>query len=740
MSYRLTDVTDLPHSPSSLLTLVHPVRAVDIVSDVLSPYTSRRDPIENLLPGEKRGELLEQLATGERLLFDASGASPGIFENRRVTPEALLKNLPPQLTRHITEYLESGGSGAGSSPLQKSDSLWPAIEPDYVPPVPARPADSPRGTKTLDLIYRWPDGTGVTGAPYAVQGLSSQVSGVLDSDGRARVTGLADPVVDVRFGQPAKAGELAILRSQLQGELKGILAREKREGERLDESLNKLPLNLKAGFHFAAGYQGLLDGAAGLLANTRSIVSLSHIGFLGRALQSAWNATRNSSNDQWMEAFQKDYDSANKRAIVEALGFDPSQVTSEQLSEAYEAASLLVADNESREMLVRFAVDFVQAQDSMELSYVAGAMLFELVLAILLAGASGAGVAASAPRYLRKLAPLAPTLRKLAARLKVSYQTRYHYNVETGGLCESACRPKPDGIELKLRSLASRRLAVNTFEEARAALAASRKRLIARGGFAPKYTQEELLQLAQEGLDNDRFIVRLVEKRHVDGRGQPEGAMAGMLGKPDARGHVRYWSTTLDQIEPSDTCPKLIAEQIGVNYDSEASYRLVVIDKDVAQKSSGAKTFIPTFENLKKFIRDNSDNYALDADILDEIMTLTYQARYSKIYKLLGPYQSKKPGLRKEMLLEMGLNTKQITRFESRLRVQSIVGANEHFLGNGLTKHTSLSDDKNIVYGALETLTIEKNPKTFRAMTGVSEEDAEAYVNIVELKLLEVGE
>lgn len=27
MSYRLTDVTDLPHSPSSLLTLVHPLRA-----------------------------------------------------------------------------------------------------------------------------------------------------------------------------------------------------------------------------------------------------------------------------------------------------------------------------------------------------------------------------------------------------------------------------------------------------------------------------------------------------------------------------------------------------------------------------------------------------------------------------------------------------------------------------------------------------------------------------------------
>jgi hypothetical protein len=77
MSYRLTDVTELPRSPDALLTIVHPLNAVDIVGRILSPYTTAGDPIENLDPRQRQEDLLEQLAVGERLLLDASGASPG---------------------------------------------------------------------------------------------------------------------------------------------------------------------------------------------------------------------------------------------------------------------------------------------------------------------------------------------------------------------------------------------------------------------------------------------------------------------------------------------------------------------------------------------------------------------------------------------------------------------------------------------------------------------------------------
>ncbi|MBN7771352.1 hypothetical protein KUV44_12450 [Marinobacter daepoensis] len=58
MSYRLTDVTDLPRSPQALLTLVHPMSAVDIVGRILSPYTTTSASIENLDPTQRRSEVL----------------------------------------------------------------------------------------------------------------------------------------------------------------------------------------------------------------------------------------------------------------------------------------------------------------------------------------------------------------------------------------------------------------------------------------------------------------------------------------------------------------------------------------------------------------------------------------------------------------------------------------------------------------------------------------------------------
>lgn len=705
MSYRLTDVTDLPSSPATLLMIVHPIRAVDIVGHILNPYTTNRDPIENLDPGERREDLLEQLATGERLLFDTSGVSPGIFRHRRAEADALTSDLPPRLTQALNDHWEGKSAGGAAPATLKSDSLAPAIEPGYQPPTPVPKATPEQGVLTLDLLYRWPDGKGVAGAPYGVEGLDSYHSGNLDSEGKARVTGLSDRVVKVRFGEPAPAGELDILRRQLQAGLDGILTRERREAERLDASTDSLPLNIKAGVHFVHGFLGLWDSAVGLLANNLAITNLTHLGYYNRALQSAWAATRDSSDQAWLDAFKQNFDETNKRALVEALGFDPGAITREQLAEAYEATNLILADPESRKMLGQFAVDFAQAQDSTEISYFAGGMVFEIVLAILLASAAGAGVASAAPRYLRKLAPLGEALRNLAARLKVTYQTRYHYNVDIGGVCESNCRTKPEGADLKPRDLNSRRLNISSIEEAVAALAASRRRIIARGGFTPKYTQEELAYLANQGLDKDRFIVRLVEERHVDGPGQPPGAMAGKLGRPGHAGEVRFWSTTLDQVEPSDTCPRLIAQQLGVEYNPEATYKLAIIDKDKAIEMADAETLIPTFDNLKAHVRHNVDGYADRDELLDQVMSPEYQAKYEKLVEGMGDAEWDDPDLRRDYFADIGLNGQEIQKFETRLKIQINTGANEHFLGNGLTKHTALSKDGEVVYGALETLT-----------------------------------
>lgn len=739
MSYRLTDATDLPQSSNALLTIVHPQTAVDIVSRILNPYTSASDPVENLDPNQRKDDILENLALGNLVLIDASGSSPGIFRHRRSEADALVNNIPPRLKRALDDHWENGSSGAGGVPV-KSDSLAPAIEPEYQPPPVSTRTSEVLGLRSLELIYRWPDGTGVAGAPYSVDGLNSLESGILDNNGYALVTGLNDPVVNVRFGNPATAGELDILRRQLQAELDGILVREQQEAARLDESTENLPLTFKAGVHFVNGFMGLWDSAVGLISNNLALANMSHLGYYGRALQSAWTATLDSSDEAWLDAFKQEFDESNKRALIDVLGFDPDSITYEQLAEAYETTNLILNDRESREMLGRFVVDFAHAQDSTELSYFAGGLVFEVVLAIMLASTLGASAASAAPRYLRKLAPLAASLRNLAARLKVAYQTRYHYNVDTETVCESTCRPRPEGVELKPRDLGSRRLVVHSLAEAREALARSRRRLIARGGFTPKYTQDELKLLANQDLSDDRFIVRILEEHHVDGYKQPIGSMNGTLGRPAPTGEVRFWATTLDQIEPSDTDPKLIAEQLGITYNPKATYKLAIIDKDVATEKAGAKTFIPTFDNLKKHVRDNVDGYAEKDEMLDEVMTPEYQAKYEKIIEGMGDAEWDSADRRILYLRKLGLDGDQIKAFEIRFGVQDETGANQYFLGNGLTKHTRLSGDESPVYGAVETFTIEKNPQTFRIMTNGGEGGPDAYVELVDLIPIEFGD
>ncbi|WP_375177804.1 hypothetical protein [Marinobacter mobilis] len=741
MSYRLTDVTALPHSSNALLTLVHPSSAVDIVGSILNPYTSAGGKIENLDPNARRSDVLDRLADGELVLIDSNGTSPGIFRSLQASADTLLPNLPPRLTRALDDHWNGRSMGGGSGPPIRSDNLAPPIEQDYQPPSRRAQTSTETGQRTLDLLYRWPDGSGVAGTPYLIDGLNRQWEGRLDSNGQAHVTGLTDPVVNVRFGEPAAAGELDILRRQFQAQLDGILARERREAAALDETTGNLPLVYNAGVHFANGFMGLWDSAVGMVTTALAVGNLNPLAYYNRAVQSAWMATLDGSDQAWIDDFKQRFDEKNKRALVSALGFDPDSITREQLVEAYEITSLLLADLESREILGKFAVDFAQAQDSTEISYFAGGLLFEVVLGIVLAAATGGTSAAlSAPRYLRKLQPLAEPLRRLAARLKITRQTRYHYSVETNGVCESNCRPRPHGPELKTRTLVSRRLFVNSLEQAKAALAASRRRLIARGGFTPKYSQEELVQLANGGLDSDRFIFRFLEDHHVDGYKQPPGSMNGTLGRPGPTGEVRYWSTTLDQIEPSDTDPKLIAQQLGVDYNPEATYRLAIIDKEMVTQKAGARTLIPTFDNLKIFLRESVDGYANKRGILDEILTPAYQAVYRSLIEKMPDAGWDSLQVRSIFLRKQGLDDSAIELFESRFDVQMQTGANQHFLGNGLTKHTELSGEGEDIFGAIETFTLEKNPQTFREMTHGGNGGPDAYVELVDLVPIKFGE
>jgi hypothetical protein len=74
------------------------------------------------------------------------------------------------------------------------------------------------------------------------------------------------------------------------------------------------------------------------------------------------------------------------------------------------------------------------------------------------------------------------------------------------------------------------------------------------------------------------------------------------------------------------------------------------------------------------------------------------------------------------------------------MKIQTETGANEHFLGNGLTRHTGLSDENDTIFGAVETFTLEKNPQTFRAMTSGGQGGPDAYVELIDLTPIEFGD
>src|SRR5690606_29990311 len=213
------------------------------------------------------------------------------------------------------------------------------------------------------------------------------------------------------------------------------------------------------------------------------------------------------------------------------------------------------------------------------------------------------------------------------------------------------------------------------FGEAKKLLADARNSIIANGKApSPKYTQEQLHYIAQEGFADEKFIVRLVEEPHVHRNGPHNGT----LGKEGPAG-VQIWSTSFDQIAHLDTDPKLITEAMGVNYKPDARYKLAIIDQTEAVKHAGAETIVPTYKNLTKLIDEKLTNKIESHGLVKDVMTPAYSLEYEGLVKGMPESSSKDTQIRTKYLLSRGLDTPAIERFETRFSIQNNTGANEHF-------------------------------------------------------------
>ncbi|VAW56205.1 hypothetical protein MNBD_GAMMA07-2445 [hydrothermal vent metagenome] len=105
---------------------------------------------------------------------------------------------------------------------------------------------------------------------------------------------------------------------------------------------------------------------------------------------------------------------------------------------------------------------------------------------------------------------------------------------------------------------------------------------------------------------NEQYQVRFMDIHYLQDRQTPDISLSGQMGgafKGQNSEGVKYWSTSFDQLENADTDPKLIAQKVGIPYNSNNKYALVIVDNQKAAQITCAQAITPSFNELGKFAK-----------------------------------------------------------------------------------------------------------------------------------------
>ena len=183
------------------------------------------------------------------------------------------------------------------------------------------------------------------------------------------------------------------LRVKIRNALMAIVAGERAEADMYQKQMDKETTVMKGVIYTGAFMQGVGSSAWGMVVWLKEVsdvvnpfVKMQHH---ARALQAAWES------EDFTKTYSETYVKGEKRELVEALGFDPTQITEQQIDEAMAMANLVIEDPSLRDMLYQFVKDYAEAQHAIEITNVAGTAAFELILTIIMAAVTG-GVGAVA--------------------------------------------------------------------------------------------------------------------------------------------------------------------------------------------------------------------------------------------------------------------------------------------------------------------------------------------------------
>ncbi|WP_281648771.1 hypothetical protein [Parendozoicomonas sp. Alg238-R29] len=183
----------------------------------------------------------------------------------------------------------------------------------------------------------------------------------------------------------------------IRNQLNQIIAAERAEAAAIEQTHQQRTELQKTGAHLVRFGSGAYEAGKSLLVwinDVHDVISLQK--HLHRISKTAIKTVRTSTFEDWGVTFYTDWKEGEYRELVEALGFDPTQISVEMFSEAWDLANFLWEDERSQTLITQFAKDYARAQHSLEIAELAGTAAFEVLLTILLAAATGgAGAVAS---------------------------------------------------------------------------------------------------------------------------------------------------------------------------------------------------------------------------------------------------------------------------------------------------------------------------------------------------------
>ncbi|MCA0936299.1 PAAR domain-containing protein [Vibrio alginolyticus] len=266
-----------------------------------------------------------------------------------------------------------------------------------------------------------------------------------------------------------------------------------------------------------------------------------------------------------------------------------------------------------------------------------------------------------------------------------------------------------------------------TYEEAKQRLLDARPYVDAarEGGAAlpgSAYSTADKRDIVQKGLD-EPLLFRIIESEY--------NKDDGYIGyKPEGATELKYWTTTFTQAEHGDTDPEAICNAVGIEYKPDCEYTILLIDHKKADEIGDMLSFIPTYERMSGFTESElASEFEGNLGLIAPCMTPEFSRYYEQV-KLSAEEEGieiKKQKQFNEYCQELGYTPSQTDTLRTRFQIEQGLGANEHFLGNGLTKDinvtyetTPFGDiDNEKEYGPPETFTWDKNPQTLGTLEKV---------------------